>query len=281
MSEKKIQGHAPRQRTLRQKQAGLGTLFATPPVHGHDTVAFTRGWKSPTNAMNNTEDASEDNDPQEMAGSGPDLSTLSNEGLKAYLQTFAGQIRRNMMVANGSDVMINLVQSEDKFGFRVVDTKTDDSIFIHLNLPADIGSEKHTRLVQEANRLKKAWLMAVAIMGKSKLSITNDAELALPDYWQQDSKSLKNKINDLNDAIEAAAKLLLLQSNPRELGTTISWLAAHYDEWDEAQAAIFSLGHVGEVEQHIGLLGHWRHMDCPPYAEIVLHGYEGAGIRLL
>jgi hypothetical protein len=279
MSESKGYGNAPRERSLRQKQSRPSSLSTESPSCGLD--AAKPGESLDSKAIQNPEGSNKENDRREVAGSGPDLSTLANESLKTYLQSFAGQIRRDMTAANGTEVMIALVQNQDKFGFRVVDTNTDDSIFIHLDLPADIGSEKHTRLVQEANRLKKAWLLAVAIVGKNRLRISNDAELTLPNYWQLDSKSLKNQIFDLTNVFDAAAKQLLWRWDTRNLEPTSSWLADQYDEWDKAQAATFIVGRVGEVEKQIGPLGPWRNQETPSHAEIVLQGYFGAGFRHL
>jgi hypothetical protein len=61
---------------------------------------------------------------------------------------------------------------------------------------------------------------------------------------------------------------------------TSSWLAEQFDRCTAAVPAPTCIGRVEEIERVIGRLGLHRHMDCPPYAQVMFQGFEeGAGIR--
>jgi hypothetical protein len=140
-----------------------------------------------------------------------------------------------------------------------------------------MSTDKHSRLVAKAYKLKKAWVMATAILGiTGKLK---GEELIIPNYHSFDNVWLKKYTEDLEDDFEALAKEMLLDAKRSHLPEIASWLADRFDSWRTANSGLFLLGRVHEVEKAIGKLGHRRTLDCPPYAEVLLQGGLGAGIR--
>ena len=47
----------------------------------------------------------------------------------------------------------------------------------------------------------------------------------------------------------------------------------------ESKQSIFELGRVYEVEKAVGTLIHRKEIDCPPYAQVLLHGFYLSAIR--
>lgn len=140
-----------------------------------------------------------------------------------------------------------------------------------------MSADKQIRLATEALQLKKAWLLTAAVMGVGhQLTKT---EYIIPKYLTWNIKSLKQHIEDLKDDFESHAKQLLLDWKRSNLPSTAAWFAKQYDAWQESGFTIFNLGRVLEFEAVVGRLGHRRIMDCPPYAQIVLQGFNGAAIR--
>jgi len=137
--------------------------------------------------------------------------------------------------------------------------------------------EKHSRLVEHALALKKAWLLAAAIVGAGEQLPQKD--LHIPNYLAWENKALKRQIRNLEDDFEDVAKLLLLAWKRNNLPSITAWLAERFDEWQQAEFSVFELGRVHDVEQAVGLLGHRRMIDCPPYAQVLLQGFFGAAIR--
>lgn len=133
------------------------------------------------------------------------------------------------------------------------------------------------RLAQEALRLKKASLLAVAVIGADGWLKHHD--LVIPDYSTFDRDSLNRHVSGLKAAFQIVAKQLLLDWEPEQVSTVTAWFAQQFDAWQQSGLGLFDLGRVHELEKAIGRLGHRRHMDCPLYAQVLLQGYNGAAIR--
>jgi hypothetical protein len=137
--------------------------------------------------------------------------------------------------------------------------------------------EKHRRLAEQAIALKKAWLLAAAMLGAGKQLTEKD--FRIPNYFSWENKALKRHITDLEGDFEHIAKRLFLNWKRSSLPSVSAWLAERFDAWIASKSQIFDLGRVHEIEQAIGPLGHGRIMDCPPYGQVLLQGFYGAAIR--
>lgn len=140
-----------------------------------------------------------------------------------------------------------------------------------------MSADKHKRLVLEAWQLKRAWLLAAAVLGIGRQM--NERDYLVPNYITSENKWLKRHIRDLEDDFDNLAKHILLNWKRSSLPSTTAWFADRYDAWQKAGFALFDLGRVHEVEQAIGQLGVRKVMDCPPYAQVLLQGFTGAAIR--
>jgi hypothetical protein len=140
-----------------------------------------------------------------------------------------------------------------------------------------VALEKHSRLARHALTLKKAWLLAAAIIGAEHH--LGAEERTIPNYSSWNNKALKKHIKDLEGDFDDIAKRILLHWKRNNLPSAVRWFAKQFDDWQQVQFKLFGLGRVHEVERQIGLLGHRRFMDCPPYAEVLLQGFHGAAIR--
>ena len=59
----------------------------------------------------------------------------------------------------------------------------------------------------------------------------------------------------------------------------MDWFARQFDAWQASGFGSFDLGRVGKFEKEVGPLAFRKHIDCPPYAQILLQGFYGAAIR--
>ena len=140
-----------------------------------------------------------------------------------------------------------------------------------------MSTDKDTRLAEQAFQLKKAWLLAAAFIGAGKQMTEKD--FTIPNYLAWENKLLKSHIADLEDDFEDIAKHVLLNWKRTNLSTTTAWFAERFEAWRKAGFAVFDLGRVREFEETVGRLGFRKIMDCPPYAQILLQGFNGAAIR--
>ena len=136
---------------------------------------------------------------------------------------------------------------------------------------------KHLRLVKNATRLKKAWILSCAIIG-SKGKVPHN-ELLVPDYRSWKVRKLRQQVKDLEDDFLGHGRAIFKSIKRRRLSAISAWLADKYDNWVEAGMANFTLARVHEVESAIGKLRARDIVDCPPYAEWFVQGFLGVAIR--
>jgi hypothetical protein len=207
----------------------------------------------------------------------PDFETMSGDELEKYLETAAERITAN--VSKGTDFKIEVFWIQGCCVFLGKNQQTGELLPIPINeIPASILFKHHDLLVQEATRLEKARLMMVALLGRSMFEC-DDGDFSVSDYSKSNYKSIKHRIADLKNDLNSAGQIALFHWDSHDLEKIIAWLAPRYDEMRNAFPNAFCIGRVSEVEQAIGLLGHRRVMDCPPYAQVLLQGFEGVGIR--
>lgn len=140
------------------------------------------------------------------------------------------------------------------------------------------SQSKIDRLAGEATELNKAWVIAVAIVGRGNSIL--DGELIVPDYFIWPSNQLKKQIPKLEMSLDDVQKYVVRTKwSNRQRRTAIPWLAKKYDEWMDANQSIWELGRVAEVESALGALAHRKYMECPVYAQVLLQGFQGAAIR--
>jgi hypothetical protein len=145
---------------------------------------------------------------------------------------------------------------------------------------ASMNGTKNSLLAAEAIQRKKAWVMAIAIVGKPPS--VSDHDLTIPKYgsakWQ--TKQLKRHLNELEmDLKSICAKYILLRWCPSTRQKTIRYLAGKYDEWRKAREGIWEIDRVHDLEQAVGQLKFRSIMECPLYAQVLLQGFQGAAIR--
>ena len=215
----------------------------------------------------------------ELDGWVTDFSNLPTDGFRADLEVLAVQTERGMIAGGARNFKLVLVRKANEFGLLVIDQNTSKYHIIKVTTPLSAATQQHLRLIREATRLKKAWLMAVAILGKDFLEIPDMGEYAGTDYSLRDDKWLVREIGNLRDDFDSLAKLLLTHWNPENLYNTSSWLAGQFDKCVKAAPNVYCIGRVHEVEEKIGRLGIRQLTDCPPYAQIVVQGVFGAGFR--
>lgn len=137
---------------------------------------------------------------------------------------------------------------------------------------------KISELAQEASSYKKAWIMSLALFGKPA-SISSD-QLSLQPYLNSEIKPLKRHIEDLqHDLKEVFGKISAFNVSSPKGKKAVLWLSKKHDEWLQSNEAIWEIGRVQDVEQHLGLLKFREVMECPLYAQVLLQGFLGAGIR--
>lgn len=206
----------------------------------------------------------------------PDFEKMLSHELERYLKATLEQIRRTMNLPKGQSAKLEIIQNRSFCGLRIIDLRTKQFTDITLNeISPSVCLRHHERLRQEAQRLKKAWLLMVGLFGQDQFG-SGDSDLTVPDYLEFDNLRLKNQIKDLRENVKSAGKKAFPSWKPKDADRVISWLAERFDEW---KSAIHCIGRVYEVERAVGSLHHRRFMDCPPYAQVVLQGFHGAGIR--
>lgn len=140
-----------------------------------------------------------------------------------------------------------------------------------------MNSDRHSRLVEEALLLKKAWLFAFVMSGSS--SKLTEEELTMPNYLLWNNKELKRQIDDLKSDFESVVKSLISNWKSIRLQSRADWCAKKFDEWHQGGYGIFEVGRIHEVERAFGQLRCRKRMDCPPYAQLLVQGLYEPAIR--
>lgn len=140
-----------------------------------------------------------------------------------------------------------------------------------------MSNDKHSRLVDEATVLKKAFLL-VAILGGHGNKLRAQ-ELQIQNYRHWENKSLKRHLADLEDDLERFEKMLLLNWVKTNSRSRARWFALRFDEWAKAEFKIHDLGRVHEIESAVGRFAFHRFMDCPPYAQLIMQGVHEPALR--
>lgn len=141
-----------------------------------------------------------------------------------------------------------------------------------------MSDDKITRLAGEALKLKKAWVMGIALLGKPANVLQEHLEL--PNYLRWQIKPLKSHIKELKICMNDIGKAIILEDwNAAQRNRAASWLSTKYDEWRRSKQAIWEIGRVHEVERSIGRLGFRKRIECPAYAQVLLQCFYGAAIR--
>lgn len=136
-------------------------------------------------------------------------------------------------------------------------------------------SAKILNLAEEATTLHKALLLGVAILGPEAGRVAD-----LPDYRLFQVKPLKRLIEDLDRHLMMLNKTLVTEVwDKQQRKAAIKWLASKHDAWLATKQPVFEIGRLHEVEAALGPLIHRTQIECPPYAQVILQGYRGAGIR--
>jgi hypothetical protein len=138
-------------------------------------------------------------------------------------------------------------------------------------------NDKHSRLVEEAIILKKAFLLIAVLGGHGNRLGEQDRKI--PNYQNWENKSLKRHLADLEDDIERFEKPLLLNWTKTNSRSRARWFSSQFDEWAKVGFGIHELGRVHEVETAVGRLAFHQIMDCPPYAQLLMQGLHNPALR--
>jgi hypothetical protein len=138
-----------------------------------------------------------------------------------------------------------------------------------------MGNDKHSRLIEKALRLKKAWLCMAALVGGPM----TDADVAFPSFGKWENRKLKDYTETLEDDIDSIARIVLLEWKRTQMSQTVEWFASAYDAWNKAGLGLFELGRVQQIEEEVGPLGFRKAIECPPYGQVLLQGWNGAAVR--
>lgn len=138
-------------------------------------------------------------------------------------------------------------------------------------------NDKHANLVAEAVLLKKAWLFAIALSGRG--SALSEQTWTIPKYGILENRPLKREIENLKADFEDAAKVLINDWKSSRWRSKAEWCAKKFDEWGKAGFEIFEVGRIQDVEQSMGQLTCRKHMDCPPYGQLLLQGLNVSATR--
>lgn len=130
------------------------------------------------------------------------------------------------------------------------------------------------RLVAAAYRLKKAWLIGVAIVGTNRISTpVSAAELIVPDYDEWSRAKLQSHVKALEaDLEDILRKMVQLRQGRKQLYRIAQWLEAHYERWLQSGQVLYTIGIVNEFEKQVGQLRCRDHMETPAYGEMLLQG---------
>jgi hypothetical protein len=137
------------------------------------------------------------------------------------------------------------------------------------------------RLARSAVRLKKAWILSVAMVGLRNLQPQVSAEqLVIPDYSSWSRPKLQDQVLALEaDLGEVLAIRVQLATGKKTIYRVAEWLERHYDHWQEAGRGMYRIANVLDFEHHVGPIRSKRQLDPPPYGEMLLPGFLGLAIR--
>jgi len=104
--------------------------------------------------------------------------------------------------------------------------------------------------------------------------------LAVPNYWGWPVHGLK-KLIAMHEDIAGEMLTGILEKKPTssQRSKVVRWLAERHDDWKRQSWGILSLGRVQDVENQIGRLAVHEVMDCPPYGELLIQGFESIAVR--
>jgi hypothetical protein len=99
------------------------------------------------------------------------------------------------------------------------------------------------------------------------------------DYSSWNKQALFSLIKNLKSDIYDAFKQSLKNPDQGLRHNALSWLADHFDSWHKTGHPVCYLSTTQEFENNVGELIAKKHLDFPPYAEIIIHPGFGAAYR--
>jgi SEC-C motif len=130
-------------------------------------------------------------------------------------------------------------------------------------------------LAEEALLLKKAWILAMAWLGQK----VGREWLVPPNYSTWSNRELKCEIEKLQGDFGDVLKFILAESEGIQVNRIARWFAAKFDEWNQSRTPILHLGRVQDVQRDLGRLRSKHLMEFPPYAELLLQGFQSLAVR--
>ncbi len=137
--------------------------------------------------------------------------------------------------------------------------------------------KNHDHLVKKAVTLKKAWLCAVATYGAGNQ--LKQSDYIIPNYKEWSNKNLKIHLSILQEDFVSIMDQLFSNWKKRDLLKIATWFCKKYDAFFDTLPLFFELGRVYEIEELIGRLNCHKNMDCPPYAQLILQGFNHSAFR--
>src|SRR5262245_53191918 len=131
------------------------------------------------------------------------------------------------------------------------------------------------RLVDEAFRLKKAWLLCAAWRGQR----LGPRETAIPDYTMWTRTELQAHVDALREDFLNAAQTIVHLPTRRKREALAMWLAAQFVRWQEYGYGVMMLCTAHDFERTFGPIAERRVLEVPPYAELIMQGSHGLAVR--
>jgi hypothetical protein len=117
--------------------------------------------------------------------------------------------------------------------------------------------------------LKKSWLLLAAMHGKHDLGVDG----RVPDYQHWSRVELQQQVTDLEDDLrDLVGRFALQHAHQITRGKALEWLSERFDAWEAVDRGFFVISTAWEFEQNVvPLQKAYETLDCPPYAELLLH----------
>src|SRR5688572_2750477 len=111
---------------------------------------------------------------------------------------------------------------------------------------------RRQRLSREAHRLKRAWLLGAAWVGRPIR--LRDAERDIPDYASWPPHKLEKHVRDLQTDCLTVCRRLFVDAEKARTNGVLSWMTDQFAHWQAAGGGLFALGVAWDVEKRFGSL---------------------------
>ncbi len=130
------------------------------------------------------------------------------------------------------------------------------------------------KLQSRATELKKACIFLCALIGQA-----DEVFETVPNYSGLKTRELRNEVNILKaDYLKLFKRAFRLRTNAERLAR-LKVLAELFDSFDQSGRGRFFAGTAFELEESVGAIRSDNNLDIPPYAEVIVQGFQGVAFR--